>query len=293
MSGQPKRGLDYVGWNVRIFEDDTKIDELIDSQGWTGYVIYHYLFLKASASDGYFYRWSYKNAPSTARKMGGGISSESVKQTVSLCLRIGLFDNRLFDREGILTNKEIQTRYMLAIEKRSAVGRTIRPEYWLLSRDETKGYIIIPENTRSLPENSENLPENAAKESKVKESKVNKSKVNESMCGALPCRNGEFCIDTGLYTELTHTYPNMNIDLSIERLRNYLTANPHKQGTPKSTEGYLKIWLSEDDEHGRYRKSKPEAKPKNTYEPTYDIAEYESTSVTDCFDTDDPDSFEF
>lgn len=172
MAGQPKRGLDYVGWNVRIFEDDTRIDTLIDSQGWIGYVIYHYLFLKASASDGYFYRWSYSNAATTARKMGGGIRSDTVKQTVSLCLRLGLFDHRLFDREGILTSKEIQIRYMLAIEKRSASGRTIEPKYWLLNREETRGYIIVPENTDSLPENDDSLPENTTKQSKANKSKL-------------------------------------------------------------------------------------------------------------------------
>ena len=35
MSGQPKRGLEFAGWDVHMFDDDERIDELIDAQGWT------------------------------------------------------------------------------------------------------------------------------------------------------------------------------------------------------------------------------------------------------------------
>lgn len=77
--------------------------------------------------------------------MSGGIKSDTVNQVVKLCLRIGLFDNGLFDRESILTNKMMQERYMYAIEKRSVRGRTINRLYWLLKTEETKAYIVIPE----------------------------------------------------------------------------------------------------------------------------------------------------
>ena len=112
--------------------------------------------------------------------MGGGIGSDNIKQVVALCLRIGLFDDRLFEGEGVLTSKDIQTRYMLAIEKRAPASRTVKAKYWLLNRDETKGYITILENSDSLPENGDSLPENATKQSKVKQSKVNKSKAKQS-----------------------------------------------------------------------------------------------------------------
>ena len=184
MSGKPKQGLDWAGWDVHIFDDNTKIDELIDAQGWTGFAIYFYLCQKAYATDGYFYRWTFANAATTARKMGAGIKSETVKQVVSLCLQIGLFDNRLFDRESILTNKDIQERYMIAVGNRSASGRTVFENCWLLSQEETKAYITILkscENHHSLSENAHSLPENATKESKVKESKVKESKGIDSV----------------------------------------------------------------------------------------------------------------
>lgn len=118
MPRTPKRGIDYAPWNTDIFENDTKIDALIDAQGWAGFSIYFYLCQKAYASDGYFYRWSYANAPTTARRMGGGIGSETVKQTVALCLRIGLFDSKLFDRENVLTSKGIQRAFLATATNR-------------------------------------------------------------------------------------------------------------------------------------------------------------------------------
>ena len=170
MSGIPKRGIAYSGWNTDIFENDTKIDELLDAQGWIGFSVYFYLCQKAYASDGYFYRWSYANAATTARRMGGGIGSETVKQVVSTCLRIGLFDNRLFVEEGVLTSKGIQRRYADAIQKRSY--KCVDHKIWLLKENESKGFVLCTQNGDSLPEDGYSLPEDGQKE---KKSKVNKS----------------------------------------------------------------------------------------------------------------------
>ena len=181
MSGTPKKGLDYAGWATNIFDSESSpIDGLLDSQGWIGFGIYFFLCQRAYSTDGYYYRWSYNNAASTARKMGGGVKAETVKQVVSLCLQNGLFDNELFDREGILTSKMIQERFMIAVEKRSQSGRTVNGKYWLLDSKETRAYIVILENAHSLPENVHSLPENATKESKVNKRKVNESSTRAS-----------------------------------------------------------------------------------------------------------------
>lgn len=168
MAGKPKRGIDFSPWDVHILEDDTKLDELIEAQSWDGFGIYFYLCQKAYATEGYFYRWSYANAATTARRMGGGIRSETVKQVVSLCLRIGLFDKELFDRESVLTSKGLQRRYMTAIQKRSY--KTVDHRYWLLNDEESKGFVVVQQDTDSLPEDAQVLPEDTTKKSKVKKS---------------------------------------------------------------------------------------------------------------------------
>lgn len=176
MAGKPKRSIDFAGWRVDIFENDTKIDELIDGQGWIGFSIYFYLCQKAYASDGYFYRWSYANAATTARRMGGGIGSETIKQVVALCLRIGLFDKRLFDGEGVLTSRGIQRRYMTAIEKRSF--KEVERKLWLLNDDESRGVVVVPKKPDSLPEHLNSHPEHDTKESKENKSTLQESKGN-------------------------------------------------------------------------------------------------------------------
>lgn len=134
MGRQIKKKVDYSNWSVDIFDNDAKIDKLIDAQGWCGFGVYFYLCQRAYGSEGYFYPWSYDDAATTARKMGGGVGSETVKQTVSLCLRIGLFDKRLFDKHGILTSRGIQRRYYEIIRDRPSSKRAF--EHWLLTPDE-------------------------------------------------------------------------------------------------------------------------------------------------------------
>jgi len=224
MAGKPKRSIDFAGWRTDIFENDSKIDELIEAQGWIGFSIYFYLCQKAYASDGYFYRWSYTNAATTARRMGGGIRSETIRQVVGLCLQIGLFDKRLFDREGILTSRGIQRRYIVAIQKRSF--KEVEGKLWLLSEEESEGLIVIPENGHSLPENGHSLPERPTKESKVKESKVKESK------GASPT-----------LSDLEAEYGKDIVDKYASRVRNWYAS---KSLVLSDLPGTVKKWLEQD-----------------------------------------------
>ena len=63
MAGRPpKKGIDYAGWSVDIFDNDTKIDKLLEARGWEGFGIYFYLCQRAYGGEGYFYRWSYDDS---------------------------------------------------------------------------------------------------------------------------------------------------------------------------------------------------------------------------------------
>ena len=139
-----------------IFENDPKIDELLGEFGWKGFSIYFYLCTKAYGSDGYFYRWGFDAAASTARKMGGGIKSPLVREVVSACFRIGLFDRALFEKFGILTSRGIQKRYYAAIQGRKC--KTVIDEFWLLENEESKGLVRIPKNGQTPPENAQFPP---------------------------------------------------------------------------------------------------------------------------------------
>lgn len=176
MAGRPKQGIDYAGWSVNIFDGDTKIDKLLDAQGWTGFSIYFYLCQMAYKFDGYFYRWTYDDSATTARRMGGGIGSETVRNTVGLCLQIGLFNKPLFDRDGILTSRGIQRRFYAAIQGRRV--KSVIADYWLLENEESKGLEMCALNAQSTATKSDlqgangNLQDADAPKRKVKESKV-------------------------------------------------------------------------------------------------------------------------
>lgn len=179
MAGKPQKGLKFAGWSVNIFDGDTKIDKLLEAQGWIGFSIYFYLCQMAYKFDEYFYRWSYDDSVTTARRMGGGVKSETVRQTVRLCLQIGLFDKGLFDRDGILTSRGIQRRFYNAIQTRRR--KIVIADYWLLDDEESKGLEMCSANADSHLANNDLRPTDSelrpADETKVKNSKVKESKV--------------------------------------------------------------------------------------------------------------------
>ena len=190
MAGRPKKGLDYAGWSVSIFDGDRKIDALLDSQGWMGFGIYFYLCQKAYQANGYFLEWSYADAATTARRLGGGIGSETVRQTVDFCLQVGLFDRKVFesrlpDLGGVLTSRGIQRRYWAAINQTRRV-KTVYKEIWLLKTEECEGLVKVSlfsdlqeANDHLQPTNDDMLPTNTPKR-KQNKSKVKKSKENET-----------------------------------------------------------------------------------------------------------------
>lgn len=183
MAGRPKQGIDYSGWSVDIFDSDTKIDRLLDAHGWVGFGVYFFLCQRAYKSNGYFYEWGFADCASTARKMGGGIGSRTVKETVSYCLQIGLFDKGLFDRWSVLTSRGIQRRFWAVLsERRSKIAYE---EYWLLDDEECKGLVKVSRDTHLQPTNANLQPTNAHL---LSESKEKKSKEKEKECSAPSAR---------------------------------------------------------------------------------------------------------
>ena len=187
MAGKPKKRIDYAGWSVDIFSTDSKIDKLLDAQGWVGFGIYFYLCQMAYGSEGYFYEWCYDLCASTARKMGGGVGAGTVKETVDYCLQIGLFDKGLFDRWGVLTSRGIQKNYLIVLKSKNRIGTTIIKDYWLLDDEDEnyQGVVFVAKNGERLGRNTHLLGENDyllgenGHSLRQKESKVNKSKVKE------------------------------------------------------------------------------------------------------------------
>ena len=264
MAGQPKRGLDFAAWDVHLFDDDERFDVLIDAQGWDGFGVFFWICTKAYATNGYYYEWREETSAATiAKRMSGGIKSDTVNQVVKLCLRIGLFDNGLFDRESILTNKIMQERYMYAIEKRSVRGRTINRLYWLLKTEETKAYIVIPENEHNLSENEHNLSENDTKKSKVKESKVNRNNyyampsanaadtAGENIFITLPLNDkSNYSVSKSDVQHYKILYPAVDVEQQLRSMLGWLEANPSRRKTRTGIKGFITKWFNKVQDRG-------------------------------------------
>jgi hypothetical protein len=267
MAGQPKQGLDFAAWDVHIFDDDERFDVLIDAQGWSGFGVFFYICTKAYATNGYYYEWREKtSAAAIAKRMSGGIKSDTVKQVVQLCLQIGLFDNGLFDRERILTNKMMQERYMYAIEKRSKRGRTINKDYWLLKEDETKAYIIVPENEHNLSENGNNLAENDIKKSKVKESKE-KEKKSDVFISLLLKEEITYQVTFSQLNNFKNIYTLIDVENELVKMSKYFELHPDSRKTLDDIENYINRWLlkrSDEVDSIRKNNSKVPAKKRST-----------------------------
>lgn len=195
MAGKAKKKLDYAGWSVDIFDSDTKIDKLLDAQGWVGFSIYFYLCQRAFGSEGYFYRWGFDDCASTARKMGCGIGSGTVREAVGYCLQINLFDKRVFDRWGVLTSRGIQRSYWTVASGRR--DRTVYKELWLLQKEECKGVVFVPffEDMSGIYDHSQdtNGDMSVTNDPVVKESKV---KGNKEKIVAPPTEPATFSVES-------------------------------------------------------------------------------------------------
>lgn len=179
MSGVPKTGIDFAGWDVSMFDNDPKIDKLLCSQGWTGFSIYFWLCMKAYGTEGYFYRWCYDDCASTARKMGSGISALAVQETVDYCLQISLFDKGRFVKWKILTSRGIQRRYWYVLQKRRV--KKVYREFWMLDDEECAGLVKVSLKCDSHDADIHMQSANDHSQTAYKESKVKYSKDNNNI----------------------------------------------------------------------------------------------------------------
>lgn len=276
MAGRPKKRIDYAGWSVDIFSNDTKIDMLIDAQGWSGFGIYFYLCQMAFGDEGYFYRWSYALCATTARKMGGGIGSGTVKETVDYCLQIGLFDKGLFDRWGVLTSRGIQNSYVIVLRSKNRKGTQLIDEFFLLGDEckeelKSQGVIFVPingseieVNSDSLKVNDDSLGENdhslQQKESKVKDSKEKKKKDISSELKNSPSEPVIISLilsDKTLYPifqkdidEWKEIYPAVDIMQELRKMKGWCNDNPVRRKTKRGIRKFIGIWLSKQQDKG-------------------------------------------
>ena len=272
MARPKKTGLDYFPKDVDTW-DDYKIMDLVNEYGPLGYCIYD-IARDEVYKNGYYLEVPLDRlAVLIIRKIGNRWVKDKnlVLQVIQYCADIGLFHNALLT-QSVITSVGIQKRYSEVTVRNKAD----KSKYWLLEKNDSHaGLKTASQKTITAVKTAVSETEKQVNASVIpqKESKVNKSKANErKVCMyEIPCRDGEFTIDEEYYSELTHTYKDMDISLSLRQLQSYMLSNPDKQRYLKGAKGCVEWWLSSDNNAGRYRKKK------QNY--TYDIERYEETNA--------------
>lgn len=262
MARPRKENLDYFPLDTDFFEDN-KIRILKAKYGADGIAVYLYILCQIYHDKGYYTECDedFVLIMSDYFNFSEQKTTQILEYLVSRSL---LVKSILSETVTVITAKSVQRRYQEAkkeIAKKAHRDIIVDDRIWLLKKEETEPCIKVQsfdgfsEKNDSLSEkNHDNSKKNAANKSKVNQSKVNESKV---VCGKfqIPCKNGTFTVDEEYYTELTHTYPNMNIDESLKKFIDFMASNPEKQRYLNSIKGSIQWWLNGDEEKNRYRKS--------------------------------------
>lgn len=107
MARNVKSGLEYFPFDVDFFQD-IRIRKLIKRQGGKAITVYA-LLLCLIYKNGYYMLWD-DELPFICSELSG-FDEAFISEVIKSCLSLGLFDKNLFDSEGVLTSKGIQTRY--------------------------------------------------------------------------------------------------------------------------------------------------------------------------------------
>lgn len=175
-----KEGIDSFLLDCHTNEN---ISEIEASFGIKGFAVIVRLWQKIYSEKGYYCEWI-ERSPLLflANWFGGnsGVDLNLVKEVVETALRIGIFNQELYEKYSILTSEGIQRRYFDVVRRRTEL--TVIEEYLLVSVDNFKGN--VNKKRISADKNTENVSKNPI--SKVKESKVKESKVKSSKAGKPP-----------------------------------------------------------------------------------------------------------
>lgn len=166
-------GLSYFPMDVDFFSD-IKMRKLIKYQGGKAVAVYALLLCNIYKS-GYYMRWD-EELPFIISEQTG-YDEAYVREAVKCCMVVGLFSLSMYEKEGVITSRGIQERYVEACA--ASRRKSLILEYSLLDDggvSSAKTGVSSEETRVSSEETGGLLRKNA-----IKERKVNKRKEKESI----------------------------------------------------------------------------------------------------------------
>lgn len=182
MARPQKEGLDYFPLDTDIAEDE-KILYLEAETGLEGFAIYVKL-LSTIYRNSYYMMWTETQLSIYSRRFF--VDKNTLSTVVSVCKNIGLFDKNLFEKYQILTSHGIQSRYLMALERRSSIKMI--DEFCLLDKEKivkSKKVKLIsaPKQVSAYnnPHSTVVFVDNNPAEKELLHTKTPQSKVKESI----------------------------------------------------------------------------------------------------------------
>lgn len=126
MARPTKEGLGYFPLDTDIDQDE-KIIVVVAKFSMRGFGVIIRIMMEIY-KNGYYYHWTEKEQYIFSMKVAEPV--EFINEVVQECLKWGFFHQEMYEKQGILTSKGFQKRYVLAVTRRKEV--MIKPEHNLL-----------------------------------------------------------------------------------------------------------------------------------------------------------------
>lgn len=168
-------GLRYFPLDVGIFEDKS-IRRLRSKFGADGPMLYIYILCMAYR-NGYYAEYTEDFAEDAAEDIG--CTPEKIGLMVNYLLSKSLLDRTLFDTVKVLSSHGIQLQYQTSMK---GLKRDIEVDarLWILSKDETAGFIKVRLSVNKSGENTDKSGIYSLNKTKLNKTKLKESKSKET-----------------------------------------------------------------------------------------------------------------
>ena len=198
-----KQGLDYFPLDTN---NDNKFEILESEYGLLGFGFIIKMFQKIY-SNGYYFEWNQYS--SSLLKKEFGLEKEIITEIIDFCVKINIFDEKLYKEKNILTSKGIQKRYFTISKRRKELSEIIKRDFILI--DLSKYGINVDNNSVNVSNNK--IIENQGKSLFLKKIQklhsnginVNNNSVNVDNNLINVCNNKETETETETETNITTT----------------------------------------------------------------------------------------
>lgn len=167
MARPTKTGLEFFPLDCKMSDE---VNLIIADFGITGFGVLISMFQSIYGDKGYYMDWTTREQKLFSRKVG--LTTDEVVRIINESVEWGIFNEKQFKENNILTSRRIQSHYATSTYKR--VGVTMEQRYLLIDISDKKH--INNEVSDDGNEPTTKVSDDKSTQSKVKYSKVEENK---------------------------------------------------------------------------------------------------------------------